>query len=299
MWQALAGAALQAGASIYGANAAANAQQRAAKQAGNTAVRTGQAGVLANEPTRQLGYNAIGDLSALYGYNQAPYTPANALMTQLQPLKAKQAAGMAKRGASYEQIAGMGTLGQLNNKQTNKLGKYFTPEQIAGLRTGQTQTAAPAQTQQQQPGNMSRFFASPDYQFRQSEGVKALDQSAAARGGALSGNALRAVTDYSSNLAAGEYGNYVNRLMGMAQLGQQGVSGATGAITGAGGALMGAQQAQGDARASGVLGTTNAIGQGAQNYLMWDWLNKQGQSGGSGGFSQYGPWGGGYRMPGG
>jgi hypothetical protein len=62
---------------------------------------------------------------------------------------------------------------------------------------------------------MSRFFTSPDYQFRQAEGQSAIDRGAAARGGALSGNAIRGGVEYASNLASGEYGNYVNRLLAM------------------------------------------------------------------------------------
>ena len=45
------------------------------------------------------------------------------------------------------------------------------------------------------------------------ESIKASDQSAAARGGALSGNALRAqYCDWPGTLRAGEYNNYVNNL---------------------------------------------------------------------------------------
>jgi hypothetical protein len=41
-------------------------------------------------------------------------------------------------------------------------------------------------------GNFGRFFASPDYEFRRSEGIRGLEQGAAARGGELGGKALRA-----------------------------------------------------------------------------------------------------------
>lgn len=61
------------------------------------------------------------------------------------------------------------------------------------------------------PGDYSKFFASPDYQFRQQEGLNIVENSAAAHGGLYSGDTLRGITDYSSNLAAGEYGNYFAR----------------------------------------------------------------------------------------
>ena len=78
-------------------------------------------------------------------------------------------------------------------------------------------------------GNFGRFFTSPDYQFRLQEGTRAIDQSAAARGGLFSGNTGKAVVGYGSNLAAGEYGNYVNRLLAMAGLGQTATGGAVAA----------------------------------------------------------------------
>lgn len=61
------------------------------------------------------------------------------------------------------------------------------------------------------PGDYSKFFASPDYQFRQQEGLNAVQNSAAAHGGLYSGDTLRGITDYASNLASGEYGNYFAR----------------------------------------------------------------------------------------
>jgi hypothetical protein len=129
------------------------------------------------------------------------------------------------------------------------------------------------------PGDMSRFFTSPDYEFRRSEGQRDIGNSFAARGGAASGNALRALTGYNSNLAAGEYGNYMNRLFNLAGMGQTATTQAvqTGANTS--NALAGLYQNQGDARASGVLSgynaAANSINQGWNNYLMSKWLNSQ------------------------
>jgi len=47
----------------------------------------------------------------------------------------------------------------------------------------------------------------PAYAFRMDEGLKALDQTAAARGGLLSGNALQAAQTYGQGLASQEYQN--------------------------------------------------------------------------------------------
>lgn len=128
-------------------------------------------------------------------------------------------------------------------------------------------------------GNFGRFFTSPDYQFRLQEGTSAIDRSAAARGGVLSGNTIRAQTGYASNLAAGEYGNYVNRLLAMAGLGQTATN--TAVNTGANYAnnASGIQQNIGDARASGVMGAANSIGNavngGLNSWLMYDYMTKR------------------------
>ena len=136
---------------------------------------------------------------------------------------------------------------------------------------------------------MDQFNADPGYAFRLSEGQKALDRSAAARGGLISGGALKAAATYGQNMGSQEYQNAFNRyqteraaqlnplqsLAGMGQttaaglgvagqnmasnVGNYGMQGA--AATGEG--YMGAA----NARASGYMGTANAINSGISNYL--------------------------------
>lgn len=55
------------------------------------------------------------------------------------------------------------------------------------------------------------FQADPGYNFRLSEGLKALDRQAAARGGMMSGAALKAAGRYGQDVASQEYGNAFNR----------------------------------------------------------------------------------------
>lgn len=55
------------------------------------------------------------------------------------------------------------------------------------------------------------FQADPGYAFRLSEGMKALERSAAARGGLLSGGAGKAFQRYGQDLASQEYGNAFDR----------------------------------------------------------------------------------------
>jgi hypothetical protein len=55
------------------------------------------------------------------------------------------------------------------------------------------------------------YQADPGYAFRLSEGIKALDRSASARGGLLSGGALKGITRYAQDAASQEYGNAYSR----------------------------------------------------------------------------------------
>jgi hypothetical protein len=58
---------------------------------------------------------------------------------------------------------------------------------------------------------MADYQADPGYAFRLSEGLKGLNQTAAARGGMLSGNALRGAQRFGQDLASQEYQNAYNR----------------------------------------------------------------------------------------
>ena len=58
---------------------------------------------------------------------------------------------------------------------------------------------------------MQDFQQDPGYAFRLSEGQKSLDRQAAARGGLISGGALKAATRYGQDMGSQEYGNAFNR----------------------------------------------------------------------------------------
>lgn len=77
----------------------------------------------------------------------------------------------------------------------------------------------PSNWQGDQQNALNRFQASPDYNFRMGEGIKALDRSAASRGMLMSGAQTKGVQQYGSDLASGEYGNWFNRLMGVSNQG--------------------------------------------------------------------------------
>lgn len=64
------------------------------------------------------------------------------------------------------------------------------------------------------PFSMADYQADPGYSFRQTQGMNALQNSAAARGGLLSGNTLKGIQDYSQGLASQEYQNAYSRYTG-------------------------------------------------------------------------------------
>jgi hypothetical protein len=136
----------------------------------------------------------------------------------------------------------------------------------------------------------------PGYAFRLSEGQKALERSAAARGGLLSGSMLKGAQRFGQELGSQEYMNAFNRAQ--AQLNTR-LSG-LGSLYGAGQAAAGqvANQAGqmgvnvgnlmtqgGQARASGYLGQANALNQALQQGAMGYGLYRGGYFGSPGSLS--------------
>lgn len=113
------------------------------------------------------------------------------------------------------------------------------------------------------------FEESDAFRFNLDQGIRALDRTAAARGKALSGEAVRGATAFASGLASQEINNYLNRLAALSGVGQTATN--TGATLGAntasnvGNLLVNA----GDARASGFVGGANAINDSINNLLLF------------------------------
>ena len=142
------------------------------------------------------------------------------------------------------------------------------------------------------------YQADPGYAFRLAEGQKSLDRQAAARGGLISGGALKAATRFGQEMGSQEFGNAYNRaltgyntdvarenqlynrqaaLSGIGQtatnlVGQAGQNYATGAGsalgtygTNVGNLMTGA----GAAQAAGQVGAANALTGGLGTYLNY------------------------------
>ena len=178
--------------------------------------------------------------------------------------------------AGRTQAAAADRAGDLQQQQFERQVELQAPFREAGVRALPELEAASRYT----PFSMEQFRADPGYGFRLSEGQKALDRQAAARGGLISGGALKAATRFGQEMGSQEYLNAFNRyqaentarlnplqsLAGMAQtstgqLGQAGQAMATGV------GEAGAAAAQ--ARASGYMGGANALSQGLNQYLNY------------------------------
>jgi hypothetical protein len=137
------------------------------------------------------------------------------------------------------------------------------------------------------PFGMEQFQQDPGYAFRQAEGMKALERSAAARGGLLSGSTMKGIQRFGQDLASQDYQNAFNRyqversarlnpLQSLMGSGQSATNMQTGNI----GQSSQNEQANlmnaGQARASGYVGSANAlsgalgsIGQAATSYPLY------------------------------
>lgn len=248
-----------------GSAVAANQQKQAAKGAANQASAANQSNIDASNaqyyqtredyaPYRQAGRGALNLLNRAAGIA----TPADTSETNFD-----QQAYM-KANPDYLSSGYQGTPYQHYLETQNQAdARAFTP-----INPNTAISGTPDQ---------SAFTASPGYQFRLAEGQKAGQNQFAARGGAFSGNALKALSDYNQGMASNEFSNWWNQLQGLVNTGATGTSGTANAgaqnvnnIINSTNQNSLAQQnaltAQGDARASGVLGVTNALSFGLGNY---------------------------------
>lgn len=160
------------------------------------------------------------------------------------------------------------------------------------------------------PFSTADFQVDPGYAFRQSEGEKAIERMAAARGGLNSGRAAKDLAAYNSGLASQEYqnaygrynndyltgfnafntnqNNIYNRLMGVTGVGQSSASAIAGVGNNYANQVSNNTLQAGNAAAAGIVGQQNAINSGigsVTNALTNYAANRpQGTSGYSGAF---------------
>ena len=118
----------------------------------------------------------------------------------------------------------------------------------------------------------------PGYGFRLAEGQKALERSAAARGGLLSGGTGKALETYGQNMGSQEYQNAYNRyqtnrtnqlspLFSLTGSGQASAAGQAAAAGNYGTGAAGNLTSAGAAQAAGDVGAANAVSSGLGSYL--------------------------------
>lgn len=135
---------------------------------------------------------------------------------------------------------------------------------------------------------MAQFKADPGYQFRLSEGLKAIERSAAAKGLLQSGGTLKGIEQYGQNLASDEYQNAFGRYLTEREarmnpysfligIGQGAAAGQASNIGATGANLAEIALAKGNAQAAGTMGAVNALSQGfgsAANTLSSYYMNE-------------------------
>ena len=211
-----------------------------------------------------IGSTAVG----LYSANRAASTQS----------RAADRAAEVQRQVADQQVA-------LQREQFNRQVELQKPFREVGVRAlGELESAS-----RYTPFGRQQFQQDPGYGFRLAEGQKALDRQAAARGGLISGGALRAAQRYGQEMGSQEYTNAFNRyqterqarlnpLQSLAGFGQTAVgqlgaagqamtSGSAGALGAYGAGASEAIGAAGQARASGYMGGANALSQGLNSYL--------------------------------
>jgi len=90
--------------------------------------------------------------------------------------------------------------------------------------------------------NMGDFTTDPGYAFRLSEGQKGLDRQAAARGGLISGGALKAATRFGQEMGSQEYSNAYNRFRDTQGLRRNALAGVVGFAPTAAGSMSASGQ---------------------------------------------------------
>lgn len=294
---------------------AANTQAASADKATALQREIYQNQVALNDPYRQMGLGAGNRLMTLLGLQGGPSAPnldggsSGGALTRDQ-IRAQLLPKYSTAAISGEPIYnGEGSPLIYPNASPASVDEAGLNAAIDQQMAGQSQnqstvngnTSDPAYGSLMKDFSMADYQADPGYQFRLDQGNRALMMSAAARGGLLSGAALKDAMAYNSGQASQEYQNafdrfQVNRsnklnplqsLMGVGQTGTGAITNAAGNYgTNAGNNIIGA----GNALASGRIGSANAwnsaMGQGISSYQQNQLMNNLFPNGG--GNSSYG-----------
>jgi hypothetical protein len=157
----------------------------------------------------------------------------------------------AAKGAASTQAAAARDAAELQNEQFQQTREDQAPWRAAGVNALAEMQRTAGNVPAAFKFGMGDFQQDPGYAFRLAEGQKALDRQAAARGGLISGGALKAAGRYGQDMASQEYQNAYNR-----------------AFTGYGTDVARENQLYNRQAALAGIGqtATNLVGQAGQNY---------------------------------
>lgn len=253
------------GSSIISGNKQANAITSAADKASEVERYIYDTTRAENAPWRSVGLGALGQLASMYGIN-VPDAAAAASTDYSKYLQENPDVLRDYQSGRVDQS-------QFPSAEDYGRWHYQTYGRSEGrkLPAGTTPAA----------GKYGGFFESPDYQFRRDEAAKAVERSASARGRLNTPATQVAVADRVGNLASSEYGNYMNRLMQLAGVGQAATNSNAQAGQNYASGTSGNIMAAGNARASSYANTGAAINSGIGSLATAYLYNKGYNQGGS------------------
>lgn len=139
------------------------------------------------------------------------------------------------------------------------------------------QSFAPSHTGAGVLTDPSKYTESPSYNWLLTEGVEALDKSAASRGRLRSSAQEDRIMQFGQNLASTDYQNYLNNLFRLAGLGGSAASSMAATGTQYGSGIAQSHLYGGEARASGYINQANILGnllsQGSEGAMLYGLLN--------------------------
>lgn len=176
----------------------------------------------------------------------------------------KQSSDAAKDAAKQQRKATQATIKAQEKALERQIGLQEPFRQ-----TGVNALADYGTASQYTPFGMEQFEADPGYSFRMSEGLKALERSAASRGILQSGQTLKDITRFGQDAASQEYQNAFQRYLLERQqklqpleyrigLGQAAASGQAANVGSTATNVGGLMTSLGDIRSAGTIGQSNA-----------------------------------------
>lgn len=278
------GSILGAGASLLGSSSAADAQEDAAAAQIAQSERQFKTTRADNAPWRNVGVSGLNELARLMGVQTPDYMTwsgqrlPNGLTVEQEAIRRSDAESVPLGNVSLEWYR------ENDPEYFRQRMRDFAPgiQQEYGLSSDASGSEGFGSLLKK--FGVEDFQADPGYAFRQSEGQKGVERSAAARGGLFSGAAGKALSRFNQDLASQEYGNaysrytndqsnIFNRLAGLSGIGQQAQGQINQAASNNTANVSNALAGMGNASAAGSIGMSNAINSGISNYQNYNMLH--------------------------